>query len=189
MPSHRCAVTAVLAAGALLLGACDSGSKSSSNGAAETTSSSSPSVTAPSALSSSTTAGVALGPPCTTVTAALVSEKLGYALVGPNVDRGPAAMICTYDNPAKQSESATVQFSYQATSESYAKSRTGFSSHGEQVTDVAGLGDEAFSATLSVANITNTTLVARKGGNEVLITTTAPADKVPVLMKAILALI
>jgi hypothetical protein len=188
MPSHRRAVTAVLAAGALLLGACDSGSKSSSNGAAETSSSSSK-VTVPSALSSSTTAGVALGPPCTTVTAALVSEKLGYALVGPNVDRGPAAMICTYDNPAKQSESATVQFSYQATSESYAKSRTGFSSHGEQVTDVAGLGDEAFSATLSVANITNTTLVARKGGNEVLITTTAPADKVPVLMKAILALI
>jgi hypothetical protein len=151
-------------------------------------------VTAPSALDPSTTgatapAGAAAGPPCTIATAALVSGKLGYTLTGPNVDRGPAATICTYDNPSSTAQSATVQITAGATPASFAAGRTGFSGHGEVVSDVSGLGDQAYSASLSVANITNTTLVARKGSNEVLINTTAPAAAVPGLMAAILALI
>ena len=181
MPGHRRVVTVALIGG-LLLGACDSGSgsKATSGGATETTATSSPRVTAPSALD---------GPPCTVATAALVSEKLGFTLSGPNVDRGPAATVCTYDNPTVRSQSATVQLQDQATPASFAKGRDGFSSHGERVAAVGGLGDEAYSASLSVANITNTTLVARKGSTEVLITTTAPADRLPALMTAILALV
>ena len=118
-----------------------------------------------------------------------MSGKLGFALTGPNVDRGPAATICTYDNPSSQAQSATVQIMTGATPATFATGRRGFSGHGEVVADVPGLGDQAYSATLAVANITNTTLVARKGGIEVLITTTAPADRVPALMAAILALV
>ena len=190
MPSpRRCAAAlTLLAAAGLLLGACDSSSKASSNGAAETTTSS-PRVTAPSALDPSATGAAAPGPPCTIATAALVSAKLGFALTGPNVDRGPAATICTYDNPSSPAQSATVQITAQATPASFAAGRNGFAGHGEVVSDVSGLGDQAYSATLSVANVTNTTLVARKGSNEVLITTTAPAGAVPGLMAAILALI
>lgn len=190
-PALAAAALAVVAVG-LGLGACDSGSKASSKGAAETTTAPSPRVTVPSALDPSataTTAGVAAGPPCTIATAALVGGKLGFPLTGPNVDRGPAATICTYDNPANQAQSATVQITAGATPASFAKGRTGFAGHGEVVADVTGLGDQAYSATLAVANVTNTTLVARKGTNEVLITTTAPAAAVPGLMTAILALI
>jgi hypothetical protein len=184
-PCHRSAAAiAVLATAGLVLGACDSGSKASSHGAAETTTAPAPRVTVPSALEPS-----AAGPPCTVATAALVTDKLGFTLTGPNVDRGPTATICTYDNPSSRAQSATVQITAQATPASFATGRNGFASHGEVVKDVPGLGDQAYSATLSVANVTNTTLVARKGTNEVLITTTAPADRLPPLMTAILALI
>jgi hypothetical protein len=181
---RRPAALPLLVAPGLLLGACDSGSKAKVHGATETTTASSPTVTAPSAL-----AGAAAGPPCTVATAALVSQKLGFTLSGPNVDRGPAATICTYDNPSSTAQSATVQITAQATPATFAASRNGFAGHGEVVSDIPGLGDQAYSATLSVANVTNTTLVARKGSNEVLITTTAPAGTVPGLMAAILALI
>ena len=183
------AAAALALAGAVVLGACDSGSKASSHGAAETTTATSPRVTVPSALDPSSTAPAAAGPPCTVATAALVSEKLGYTLVGPNVDRGPAATICTYDNPSNPAQAATVQVSTGATPDTFAKGRSGFASHGEIVTDVPGLGEQAYSATLAVANVTNTTLVARKGSHEVLITTAAPADRLPPLMAAILALV
>ena len=183
-PSRRpAAVVAAALVGGLLVGACGSGSKSASHGATETTTATtapSPTVTVPSALA---------GPQCTIATAALVSDKLGFTLTGPNVDRGPAATICTYDNPSNQAQSATVQLTTGATAASFATGRTGFASHRETVAAVPGLGDEAYLATLSVANITNTTLVARKGTNEVLITTTAPADRVPALMAAILAMV
>jgi hypothetical protein len=119
----------------------------------------------------------------------LVSEKLGFALTGPNVDRAPAATLCTYDNPSSQAQSATIQIATAATAATFAQGRSGFSSHGEVVTDVPGLGDEAYSATLAVANVTSTTLVARRGRDEVLITTTAPTARVPALMAAILALV
>jgi hypothetical protein len=188
------AAALVVAGLGLGLGACDSGSKTSSNGAAVTTTTSSPRVTIPSALDPSSTAttaaaGAAAGPPCTVATSALVGGKLGFALTGPNVDRGPTATICTYDNPSTPAQAATVQITTGATPASFAKTRQGFAGHGEVMADVAGLGDQAYSATLAVANVTNTTLVARKGGTEVLITTTAPADRVPGLMTAILALI
>jgi hypothetical protein len=178
--------------GGLVVGACGSasGSKATSGGATETTAASSPRVTAPSALGpSATTAHPAPGPPCSLASAALVSEKLGFTLTGPNVDRGPAATVCTYDNPTVRSQSATVQLQYLATPASFAKGREGFSGHGEPVAAVAGLGDEAYSASLSVANSTSSTLVARKGTIEALITTTAPADRLPALMRAILALV
>jgi hypothetical protein len=181
-------VTGLAAVTGLLLGGCDSGSVAS-HGAAETTTAPSPRVTVPSALDPSATAAAPTGPSCTVATAALVGGKLGFLLTGPNVDRGPAATICTYDNPSNQAQSATVQLTTGATPDSFAKTRTGFAGHGEVVADVAGLGDQAYSATLSVANVTNTTLVARKGTTEVLITTTAPADRVPGLMTAILALV
>jgi hypothetical protein len=170
-------------AGGLFLGACDSGSGKSNQDAAEATTTSTPRVTVPAALDP------ALGPPCTVATGALVSEKLGLSLTGPNLDQGPTATVCTYDNPSVRSESATIQLQYKATAASFAHTRTGFSGHGEQVADVPGLGDEAYRATLSIGNVTNTTLVARKGATEVLITTTAPAERVPALMTAILALV
>jgi hypothetical protein len=175
-----------LLAGTLLLGACGSGAKSASHGATEdrtatsATTAAAPRVTLPSALTT---------PECTVVDAALVSQKLGFALTGPNVDRGPTATICTYDNPSNQAQTATVQITSGATAASFASGRNGFASHREIVTDVPGLGDEAYQATLTVANITNTTLVARTGGTEVLITTTAPADRVSALMTAVLALV
>ena len=178
-PTRRLAAVVV---GGLLLGACHSAT-GASHGTAESattaTAADSPGVTAPSVP----------GPACTVASAALVSSKLGVTLTGPNLDQGPAATICTYDNPSNQPQSATVQVTKGATTASFASGRRGFASHGETVTDVVGLGNEAYSATLSVANITNTTMVARKGSVEVLITTTAPADRVPALMTAVLALV
>jgi hypothetical protein len=170
MSTPRSFCIALLTAG-LLLGACDSGGgpKTSKASAAE------PADTPDT--------------PCTVATSALVSEKLGFTLAGPNVDRGPTATVCTYDNPSVQSEAATIQVQTKATAESFARGREGFASHGEPVTTVPGLGDEAYSASLKVATITNTTLVARKGTIEVLITTTAPADRIPALMTAILPLV
>jgi len=191
MPSPRvvAAVAAVAAVVGGVAGGCRSGSApSSSHGRTEITT---PPVTVPSALpgATATTPAAAAGPSCTVATAALVGAKLGFGLSGPNVDRGPAATICTYDNPANRARSATVQITAGATAASFAQTRSGFATHGETVSDVAGLGDEAYSATLSVANVTNTTLVARKGSTEVLITTTAPAGRVPALMTAVLALV
>jgi hypothetical protein len=191
MPSRPRRPTAVsaLAAGLLLAAGCNRSHTSSPGAVATTTTASTSKVTMPAAPDPSATAGPQLGPPCTIATAALVSGKLGFALTGPNVDRAPTATVCTYDNPSRQAESATVQIRHQVTPESFATARSGFASHGEPVAAVPGLGDEAYSASLSVAKITNSTLVARKGTEEILITTTAPADRLPALMTAILTLL
>gem|GEM_PF-4744540 len=186
MPSTRATAAALTVLAAFGFPAACSRSGASGQGA----------VTAPTAPPTSTAtatgptaAGPPLGPSCTIATAALVSGKLGFPLTGPNVDRGPAVTTCTYDNPSNQTQSATVQIRQQATPASFAAGRNGFASHGEQVVAVAGVGDEAYSATLSMANLTDTTLVARQGTEEILITTTAPADRVRALMTAILSLV
>ena len=194
MTPPRIAACAVAVVAGLMLGGCHSGSRSASSAAGgRTETSAEPRVTAPSGLAGGADgtgpSGGAAGPPCTVATAALVSSKLGFSLTGPNLDRGPAATICTYDNPSDRAQSATVQITSGATPAGFAQTRKGFAGHGESVTDIPGLGDEAYSATLTMANVTNTTLVARKGSTEVLVTTTAPADRVPALMTAVLALV
>jgi hypothetical protein len=144
---------------------------------------------APLLLGACTSKHAAAGPACTVATAALVNEKLGFGVAGPNIDRGGAATVCTYDNLSDRSQAVTVQVQTQATPDSFAKGREGFATHGEPVTAVPGLGDEAYSASLSVANLTNSTLVARRGSVEVLVTATVPANRLPPLMTAILALV
>lgn len=190
LPIAGLPIAALLIAGLLLVG-CDSGGdgKSESSGAAETASPSSSSSSSPAGAGPAAPEGAPAGPACTVATAALVGGKLGFTLAAPNVDRGPTATVCTFDSPSDRSQSATIQVQTRATAESFAKGREGFATHGEPVAAVAGLGDEAYTATLTVAKSTNTTLVARKGTIEVLITTTAPADRLRSLMTALLPLV
>jgi len=171
-----------LAVAGLLLTGCDSGGGAK----AESSTATAPATTQTTAAAEPAPSG---GPECTLATPALVGEQLGFTLTAPNVDRGPTATVCTYDSPSDRSQTATIQVQTRATAESFARGREGFATHGEPVTAVAGLGDEAYTASLTVARSTNTTLVARKGNIEVLITTTAPADRVQRLMTALLPLV
>ena len=162
---------------ALLLGACR-GSGSTEGAAVSTTSTARP-------------AGPALppkgltGPNCSVAPAGLVGEKLGLSVTQAAIAHNENGTVCEYDKP-DHSPAATIQLNPDATAESFAAGKVGFSSHCEQVTDVTGLGDEAYAATLAIGTLVNHTLVVRQGGVEVLITSNAAPEALRALMVSVL---
>lgn len=125
---------------------------------------------------------------CDSFPLTLVQGKLGLTgIKGPISEVKGGARLCEYNN-TDTSPAATIQINSAATEASFAKTRNGFTKNGAPVTPVAGLGDEAYSATFTY-RITSRTLVVRRGATEVLITSTASADAIRALMDSVLAAI
>lgn len=67
-----------------------------------------------------------------------------------------------------------------------ARGRQGFSEHGQTTTDVAGIGDVAYSSTLGTGPEAINTLVVLKGNTEVLISVASDLAHVEGLARIIL---
>jgi hypothetical protein len=103
----------------------------------------------------------------------------------PNKTVSGIVTVCTY--VSAKSGTVLVRFQTKEDAAGFAVGRQGFESSGQKTTDVSGLGDQAFSSTLGGGTIAVTTVVARKGEVEVLVTSRAPVDKETALITTIFA--
>ncbi len=114
-------------------------------------------------------------PGCPTV--ATMKTELGMDLVAGDVQDLTNVKVCHYTPAPGAKGNAIVRFQGDSSATAFAAAKQIFKNSGQTATDEPGVGDEAYSSSLSALNITTNTIVARKGSLEVLITCQAPLDK------------
>lgn len=123
---------------------------------------------------------------CKLAPASVVNAKLGTSFGDPSVNGQGDVLVCNYTDAAKGS-TAIVRF--ESGVSSLKTSRDGFTSTNQTTSDLAGLGDEAFTSVLAVSNglvpPTNT-VVTRRGGVSLLITSQASLDAEQALARELL---
>jgi hypothetical protein len=169
---------ALLASGAivtLLLSAC--GSSSTASGASATSGGSTP-------TGAATGGGGAAGgkKTCAVAPASLIYSTLGRTVGDPQEQDNGTVTVCTYTGGG----TTIVRFDTATDPGSFATEKQGFAPQGMQTVDIAGFGDEAYSAVLSAAGITTNTVVVRKGSVEVLVTSSASIDQEKALAQKLL---
>ena len=121
------------------------------------------------------------------MTVAEVNAALGAAVTDRHVDTSPPATVCTYGG-GTPSRTVIVRFQTGQDAYTFADDKAVYDSGGQTTTDVSGYGDEAFSSVLPVpGGMGVTTLVARKGDVEVLISAPTALGPVETLMQKILS--
>jgi hypothetical protein len=166
------------------------GTPASPNSAAPpaTSPSASPAPKAPSPTASPT-AAASTSATCAVVSATQVNNALGTTVKGPDVNTGnPPVTVCTYSGGTPPT-TVIIRVQPGQDTAGFAGEKAGFNSRGQPTTDVGGYGDEAYTSALPGAGATTgvTTLVARKGSVEVLISARAPLGPIGGLMQKILA--
>jgi hypothetical protein len=134
-----------------------------------------------------TPAATGVAPDCSIVPIDLVNKTLGIPLSGPIPGARPDGVTCAFQH-TKGGGSAPefVQFSGNATPETFAIPYNGLKAANNPVKKIHGWGDEAYAATVfSVVDINN--FAVRKGQVSVTIQSTADYDHIRKLMKTVLA--
>ena len=156
------------------LGACSSSSSSSSS-TTKTSSGGTP---------STSSGGGSKAVDCSLVTPAEVNAALGTSVGTPSKIVNGSVTVCTY----KQSMGTViVRFDTASSAAKFAQAKAGFGSHGETAVTATGIGDEAYTSTLGSGNYITSTIVARKGSTELLITGPASVAQVEALATQVLA--
>jgi hypothetical protein len=152
----------------------------------------SPSTATPSA--SGGLSAIGLPPPsptsnvsCAIVSVAEVNAALGTTFTARHVDSSSPATVCTFAG-GTSARTVIVRLQNGEDANSFADDKAVYDSEGQTTTVVSGYGDEAFSAVLPVPGTVGvTTLVARKGDVEVLISAPTGLGPVQALMQKILS--
>ena len=136
-----------------------------------------------------TPAATGQAPDCSVVPLDLARKTLGFEkLEGPIAEpmTSSAGWVCTFSQPGTGVESVQqVQFTGNATPESFANQQDRFEAHNNEVNEIKGWGDEAFATSVySFSTINN--FAVRKGKVSVHITSTAEYDNIKKLMKEVL---
>ncbi len=124
-----------------------------------------------SAPTTTSTTAPASSAPCRRVTPAQIQSVVGVAVASPSASGRGTTTLCTY-KAANLADSVIVGFDSAATTTSFQTDRAGLRRHGDKVGKILGLGDEAFYAVATSGGATVTTVVARKGSEQVLVTGT-----------------
>lgn len=168
---------------AVVLAGCSAPDKDRAGGPSSTASG-----PAPTATTTDPAASAAVGSPgCALVPAALVSEHVGMAVKEPAASGSGTAVICNY--VSTDGNQIVVRLRSPTTAGDFAKDKQGFVRSGAPVTDVPGVGDEAFSASVTFLEKTTNSFVARKGDVDVLISAKVSIEKIRSLTTAILAML
>ena len=173
----RISVIATLVALPLAASACSSSSGSST----ATTSGAGSSSTA---STSTTAASTASSHSCSSVTAAMVNAALGTSVGDPTTTLNGPVTVCTYKSSTGQ---VIVRFQSGTTPASFESAKSQFTAHGEPVTTVTGLGDEAYSSTIGTGSEAINSIVVLKGSEELLITGPASLSQVQAFATQLLA--
>jgi hypothetical protein len=125
---------------------------------------------------------------CGIVSVAEVNAALGTAVGGRHIDNSNLpATVCTYSG-GTAAKTVVIRFQTGQDSFTFADDKASLSSNGQQITDVSGYGDEAYTSVLTApGGIAVTTLVARKGDVVVLISAPTALGPVETLMQKILS--
>jgi len=168
---RACAVTGLGAVAALGLAACSSPTPAS--GATPNDPGGSP-------------AGFRALPSCRSVLPAEVQDSLGLSVGAPSTQVNGTVNVCTYTGTGTTPSTVIVRFESAMTPASFAAAKAGFAQHQEPTTDVAGLGDAAYSSTIGSAQVQQNTVVVLKGSSELLVTAPAPVDRIELLARRLL---
>ena len=153
---HRAATLAVAAAAsATLLSACSSSSSSTA-----TTSTTAPGGSANSTPQATTDFA------CSKVPASEVNAALGTSVGAPTSQTGGSATSCTYSSNSPI-QTVIVRVDPASSAGTFAAEQSQTTAAGQTVTPVSGVGDGAYSTTLSAGGFTTNTFAVRKGTLEV----------------------
>ena len=133
--------------------------------------------------SSTTAASTASSHTCSSVTAAMVNTALGTNVGDPTSTVNGPVTVCTYKSSTGQ---VIVRFASGTTAASFAAAKSQFTAHGEPVTTVTGLGDEAYSSSIGTGTYAVNSIVLRKGSEELLITGPASLSQVQAFAQQLL---
>jgi hypothetical protein len=117
-------------------------------------------------------------PSCALAPPSLIKSALGLDVGAPTSATNPPVVGCTY--PGERS--VIVRFQSGEDASSFTRGRQGFERTGQPTTDVAGFQDQAYTASTEFGDIVSTTLVARRGPVEILVTSTATLDQEKALL-------
>jgi hypothetical protein len=137
----------------------------------------------------STTAGSGGGsgssPSCKLAPASEVSAALGLQATGPQSTVVEPATTCRYAVGGNES-GVIVRFQTGETAGTFEAEKSNFHTSGQQTTDLAGVGDEAFTSTLGAGSIVTNTVMTRQGDTTLLVTAGAPLDKIEAYVRDLL---
>ena len=181
-------------AASLLLAACGTSGSSTGSAAAANSSTATPVSSAALAETSPTAqqAGSA-AESCAKYPAAMVGGALGMKLAAPEETVNSSIVLCRY-KPASGVKNALIRFSTQSDAATFAAGKKGFTtgmgaSMKLKISNVPGFVDEAYTNTLTAGmGIKTTTLVARSGSLEVLVSADATLTQEKTLLTEILLL-
>jgi hypothetical protein len=108
--------------------------------------------------------------PC--LSGAVVSRALGERLGEPAVQASGPLRLCRY-TPAGTHNTILIRLQSGATAAGFAAEQAQFENVGQHPLPLAGVGDQAFSSTITGAAIVVRTVIARKGATEVQVTSSA----------------
>ena len=157
------------------LNACSSPPGVSSNTTAGSTTSSTP----------STDSRTVQETACALISSPVVSSSMGTTVGVPkSVVKGPVT-VCTYRaiNPSK---SVVIRYDIASSQSAFTADESVLETHHQAISAVTGLGDEAYSTSVSTGQGAVNTVVARQNSLEVLVTGTAPLSNTLDLVQAIL---
>ncbi len=125
---------------------------------------------------------------CSQMATAKINATLGVKLAAPKELHNGSVTVCTYPQGAL-TDKVTVRYETGMNAASFLATETGFTSHNEPVTPVAGFGSKAFTSTIGGGTYAVNSLSALKGSTNVLISASVPLGKVEALMHRILTTI
>jgi hypothetical protein len=117
--------------------------------------------------------GQAALPDCPT--AAAISSALKITYIDPITTGGAKERNCSYASGSVETGNASLHFEILAAPTDFAAIKIGYSA-GRTVTDISGLGEEAFSSVLSAGAAPTNTVAARKGTLAIVLMSYASVD-------------
>lgn len=126
-------------------------------------------------------------PSCDVVPPAVVRSALGTD-VGPATRSGAdSTAVCTFTTVATPARTIIVRMQRGIDAAAFARTREGFTATGQPAQDLTGFFDAAFVSVLEAQPLTTTTLVARRGSDEVLVTSPGTVEQERALVTAVFA--
>ena len=105
---------------------------------------------------------------CAKAPASAVNAALGTSVGAPTTQTNGSVTVCTYKS-ISPIQAVIVRVDTGSTADAFAVGQAQSKAAGETVTPVTGVGDAAYSLTLSGGGFTTNSFVVRKGANEVLV--------------------
>ena len=163
------------------------GSASSSTAAAPATSAADGATTSPATTSPATADAGKVGAGCESLSGAAVTAIVGFPVSAPKTGGSDPVILCTYTGTPVGTVLIRKQTGVDAAT--FKGDREAMDGVGEKTTDMPGVGDTAYSATIGSGEFVTSTVVALHGTNEVLASINGPKTSVPVAAAVVKAAI